>query len=160
MKVKNVFAVICSLLTGAVAGGAVIRKLENGILQDNLKKVDKFNGYYNLLNRWLSLKQEGKSIDKYFIDNEIKKIAIYGMGEIGARLYYELKDSEVELSYAIDSNSLAAYSELEVYNLEGKLPDAELIVVTAIFDFDEIESKLSEITNIKIVSLEDIVYYI
>lgn len=82
------------------------------------------------------------------------------MGEIGARLYYELKDSEIELSYAIDSNSLAAYSELEVYNLEGKLPDAELIVVTAIFDFDEIESKLSEITNIKIVSLEDIVYYI
>lgn len=160
MKGKNVFAVIGSLLTGAVVGGTVIRKLENGILQDNLKKVDKFNGYYNLLNRWLSLKQEGKSIDKYFIDNKIKKIAIYGMGEIGARLYYELKDSDIELSYAIDSNSLAAYSELEVYNLEDKLPDAELIVVTAIFDFDEIESKLSEITNIKIVSLEDIVYYI
>lgn len=73
MKGKNVFAVIGSLLTGAVVGGTVIRKLENGILQDNLKKVDKFNGYYNLLNRWLSLKQEGKSIDKYFIDNEIKK---------------------------------------------------------------------------------------
>lgn len=160
MKGKNVFAVIGSLLTGAVVGGTVIRKLENGILQDNLKKVDKFNDYYNLLNRWLSLKQEGKSIDKYFIDNKIKKIAIYGMGEIGARLYYELKDSDIELSYAIDSNSLAAYSELEVYNLEDKLPDAELIVVTAIFDFDEIESKLSEITNIKIVSLEDIVYYI
>lgn len=160
MKGKNVFAVIGSLLTGAVVGGTVIRKLENGILQDNLKKVDKFNGYYNLLNRWLSLKQEGKSIDKYFIDNKIKKIAIYGMGEIGARLYYELKDSDIELSYAIDSNSLAAYSELEVYNLEDKLPDTELIVVTAIFDFDEIESKLSEITNIKIVSLEDIVYYI
>lgn len=158
MKVKNVLAVAGSILTGAVVGGTVVQKLENTILQEKIKKVDKFKGYYNLLNQWLALKQEGKSIDKYFKDKGINKVAIYGMGEIGARLYYELKESEIELCYAIDNNSLSAYSELEIYNSEDDLPDVDVIIVTAIFDFDDIVNNLQSKVNCSIISIEEIVY--
>lgn len=160
MKKGTFLGAVLGLAAGAVTGGIVVGKLESNVLQEKMKKVDKFKGYYNLLNQWLALKQEGKSFETYFKDNGIKKIAIYGMGEIGARLYYELRESGIELCYAIDNNALSAYSELEIYNLEDELPDVEMIIVTAIFDFDEIKNSLQEKVNSRIISLEEIVYEI
>lgn len=158
MKKGTILGTVIGLAIGIVTGGGIVGKLENTILQEKIKKVDKFKGYYTLLNQWLALKQEGKSIDKYFKDKGINKVAIYGMGEIGARLYYELKESEIELCYAIDNNSLSAYSELEIYNSEDDLPDVDVIIVTAIFDFDDIVNNLQSKVNCSIISIEEIVY--
>ena len=42
---------------------------------------------FKILNKWLNLNHDGKSLQKYFDDNYIKTVAIYGMGELGKRLY-------------------------------------------------------------------------
>ena len=123
-------------------------------------RVDKFKSYYNMLNQWLLLKQEGKSLVKYFEDKGYKSIAIYGMGEIGNRLYDELKKSNIEVKYAIDKNATNTYSDIKVCELEDDLAPVDVIIVTAIFAFDEIEKKLTEVVNYPIISLEDIIYEI
>lgn len=66
------------------------------------------------------------------------------MGEIGNRLYEELKDSsKIEVKYGIDNNALDTYSELEVLSLEEytdlAADDIDVIVVTATFAFDDIK---------------------
>ena len=146
-------------VVGAVAGVVVASNLNGKQITQKSEKLDKFKGYYNLLNQWLFLKQAGKSLEEYFVKNGYKTVAIYGMGEMGNRLYDELKNSqEIEMSFAIDKNAASAYSELEVLELEDDLPQVDVIVVTATFAYEEIEKKLNERIDYPIVSLEDVVY--
>ncbi len=144
---------------GAAGAAAGVSYLKDKQIQQKGEKVDKFKGYYNMLNQWLILKQQGKSLEKYFDDNQYKTIAIYGMGEMGNRLYDELKDSGVTVKYAVDKNAATTYSELDVVDPEEATFDqVDCIVVTATFAFDEIEETLSEKVDFPVVSLEDVVY--
>ena len=114
----------------------------------------------NVLNQWLLLKNEGKSLADYFVNNSYKNIAVYGMGELGNRLIEELKSSDINVRYGIDKNVQSVYSEIEVIDLESKIENVDVIVVTAVFAFEEIENELSKRTDIPIVSLEEVIYEI
>lgn len=149
-----VFSTIAGVIAGALVGGSVTGKS----VEQKSKKVDKFRGYYNLLNQWLFLKQSGKSLEEYFEKNNYKKIAIYGMGEMGNRLYEELKNSNINIKYAIDKEAECVYSELKVVDLEEELEEVDVIVVAATFAFEEIEEKLRDQVDCMIVSLEDVVF--
>ncbi len=149
---------VLSLVTGAAAGAAAIGRMRGKTIEQKAKKVDKFKSYYNMLNQWLILKQEGKTLEKYFTDNNYKTIAIYGMGEMGNRLYDELKGTGVEVKYAIDKNAASTYSELDVIDPEEEFENVDVVVVSAIFDFDAIEEIVSEKIDCPVVSLEDVVY--
>lgn len=154
---KGLIATIAAIVGGAAGSAVTCNFLSKKVKQEE-KNVDKFKGYYNVLNKWLSLKQEGKSPEEYFLNNGYKKIAIYGMGELGNRLYDELKNSGVEVKYAIDKNIADTYSGLKVLDLEDRLEEVDVIVVTAIFAFDEIEETLHSKVDFPIISLEDVVW--
>lgn len=143
---------------GAIIGGSVMGLLESKSLDRLAEKVDKFKGYYNILNQWIVLKQEGKTLERYFIDHGYKTIAIYGMGEMGNRLYDELKNTSIKVKYAIDKNAEGTYSELKVIDIEDEYEDVDVIVVTATFAFEEISEQLKNKINFPIVSLDDVVY--
>ena len=113
---------------------------------------------FRSLNQWLLLKQEGKSLAKYFSDNEYKTIAIYGMGEMGNRLYDELKGTDITVKYAIDKEMSSIYSELEVMDPQETLEEVDAIIVSAIFAFDEIEEELSKKVSCPVISLDDVVF--
>ncbi len=157
---KKLLKTVVSTAVGGVVGVAATSHVMNKSISEKEAKIDKFKGYYNLLNEWLALKQRGESLTKYFKENNMKSIAIYGMGELGNRLYEELKNSDVEVRYAIDKNADNSFSELEVIYPSDEFAMVDAIVVTSIFAFDEIEEELTDITGIKIVSLEDVVYMI
>lgn len=154
---KSIVGLLAAVM-GVAAGAAGVNYYKNKKLAAKSKKVDKFKGYYNLLNQWLVLKNEGKKLDKYFVDAEYKTIAIYGMGELGNRLYEELRNSGVEVKYAIDKNAESTYSELDVFSLEEDLEEVDAVVVTATFDFDKIEEELANVLSYPIISLEDVIF--
>ncbi len=156
--VIKIIRFIATLAIGAVSGIYYITKLKNKDLDRISKKVNKFRGYYNVLNQWMLLKNQGKSLTEYFNDNGYTSIAIYGMGEVGNRLYEELKNSEIEVKYAIDKSAGSAYAELSVYDPEDEFDTVDTIVVTAVFDFDEIEKDLIKKTDIPVISLEEVVF--
>lgn len=150
---------VVSALLGAAAGAAGTNYLNQKTIAQKTEKVDKFKGYYNMLNQWLMLKQEGRSLEKYFVDNGYKTVAIYGMGEMGNRLYDELKDStEVTMKYAVDQNAASTYSEMDVIDKDEDYEEVDVMVVTATFAFDDIAEELSEKVDFPIVSLEDVVF--
>lgn len=115
-----------------------------------------------LMNEWMKTKQEGKHIKEYFEKNQYKSIAIYGLSYVGERLLDELKGCGLEVKYGIDKkiDSDSICMNVDVYSPENELPEVDIIVVTAVYFFDEIRDKLSEKVDCPIVSLEDILYEI
>lgn len=147
-----------AMLAGVATGAGVASEIQNGRVREKAQKVDKYKGYYSLLNQWLSLKQKKKSLERYFLKHHYQKIAVYGMGELGKRFYEECKETGLELCYAIDRNPSGAYKELDIIGMKDCFAPVDVIVVTAIFDYDEIAGALREKTKIPVVSLEDVVY--
>jgi hypothetical protein len=154
---KGTIAVFSTMI-GAVAGAIGSGYLKGKTSNEKLEKVDKFKRYYHMLNQWLMLKQENKSLEKYFIDYGYKKIAIYGMGEMGIRLFDELKETSIEIKYAIDKNGGCSYFDLDVYSLNEEFAEVDAIIVSAIFAFEEIKDDLLKKVDCPIVSLDDIVF--
>lgn len=145
---------------GAIAGiGYMAQKSieKSGIMEGRYK------AYYQLANQWLVNKNSGKNVSKYFEDNNISNIAIYGMGTLGELFYEEIKDSDVKVSYFIDKNADILYygaDDIAVISIEGiaKQEKTDAIIVTPVFDFEEIREALEEVTDIRLISLEDVVY--
>lgn len=149
-------------LLGATAGAAgafaVTTNMSGKVSREQAKKTEKFRTYYNVLNQWLMLKQEGQGIDGYFKDAGYQNIAIYGMGELGNRLLKELEGSGVTVKYCMNSDTPVMDAEFNVLENEDMLEEVDAIIVTAMFAFDEIEEKLSEDFDCPIVSLEEVVF--
>lgn len=153
------------LLTGSMCIGSIFigmsiqkRKQNNSNIES---KKDKFKDYYYMLDHWFCLNQNGESIESYFHNNNITKISIYGMGEMGQRLYHELKDSDIEIAYAVDQNADSLeIGSLEIINKDNKFEKVDAMIVTPTFAYEQICSELSDKVSFPLISLEDIIYSI
>ncbi len=115
---------------------------------------------FHIFDKWMKLKYEGKSLQKYFDDNCIETVAIYGLGALGSRLYEDLQALDVSVGYAIDRNADNINIEgLKVYTLEQQLPETDAIIITPVQFFCDIECDLDGKTDADIISLEDVVEY-
>lgn len=158
---KNIITIINSTVLGIIIGGGIHKFFFSN--KNKEKKVEgnkeKFRVYYNALKQWLTLKNRGRNLEEYFIANNYDSIAIYGMGELGNRLLEELESSQsVKVKYGIDKNASSNYSNIEIKSTEDVIEDIDLIVVSAIFDYENIKMELSQRTECLIVSLEDIIF--
>jgi hypothetical protein len=153
------------MLVGAgigIAGTHYFKKKNKNNKSKDVRGFEKYRKYYDVTNRWILLKNEGISIEKYFIDRGINSIAIYGMGELGNRLLEELKTSNsVEVKYGIDRAQGHTYIDFPIKSLKNtdeRYDDVDLIVVTAVFDMEKIRIELESKTKSEIVSLDDVVF--
>ena len=155
MKKRRIVNILITVLSGvsAVATIIVYRKMTE---KDEGSK--KLHELYMAFNRWIQLKQDGISLAEYFHDQHYKTVAIYGMKELGERLYDELTNSNISVAYVIDKNADSIYADVNVVTPDSELDTVDVIVVTAIYYFDEIEEMLSKKVSCPIVSLKDILY--
>lgn len=114
---------------------------------------------YMFMNRWLSLKQKGICMSAFFEQKGIYSIAIYGVHYMGERLYNELKESQVEVMYAIDRNTTGRGWNIPVFHPEDMLQDVGAVVITPIFDFLEIKDMLSKKLDCPMFSIEEVLFY-
>lgn len=152
-------------LLGLTAVGGVIWGAKKAIEKAN-KYESRYKYYYDMTNQWLRNKNEKRNTKEYFNNNNYSTIAIYGMGEMGNRLYEELEDTDVEVLYFIDKNAEDIYYGIDDIPVVG-LDDIErqekvnAIIVTPVYDFDSIEETLSQYEfDGDIISLEDIIFEI
>lgn len=141
-----------------VVAGIFEFKRVSKIIKEKDEKIHKFKDYYNVLNQWMKIKNEASSLEEYFKKRGYSTIAIYGMGEIGCRLYEELENTSINVSYVIDKEAESKYSSIRIIDISNKLDDVDVIVVTPIFDFENIKIALEEKTDIKVISFEDVIY--
>lgn len=156
--ISKVISVLAGGAAGAVAGSVAIGNKMNKQLKKKEDFFQKILSYYFIYNQWLSIHQQGKSLVEYFEKNGYKTVAIYGMKELGERLYDELKDSGITVKYIIDKKAESIYADVDVVSPDDDLEPVDVIVVTACYFFDSIDRKLGASVDYPVVSLEDIVY--
>lgn len=156
----HVISAVSGALIGALAAAGAIGKIL-GKSEEKIRKMsDKHLSLFLMMNQWVKVKQDGKNLSEYFEKNKYEKIAIYGLSYAGETLISELQDSSIQIAYGIDQNADSIYSDINVYSLEDSLEPVDVVVVTAITFFNEIEKKLSGKIDCPIISLEDILYEI
>ena len=120
--------------------------------------TDKFKRYYNLLIKWMQMREEKILLEDCFVNKQYYRVIIYGIGEIGELVYKELRKSEkISVVCGIDQNSNLYLEGLEIKGIDDIPINADVIVVTPVFAFEEIQEILRKKTNLNIVSLEEII---
>ncbi|MCX4366036.1 MAG: glycosyltransferase family 2 protein [Bacilli bacterium] len=123
------------------------------------KKIERLQGYYELLNKWVAVKNRRGTIDEFLISHCWKKVSIYGYGEIGKRLYEELNQSKSIRIVSIIDNSLKKSNlllDIDIYSLSDKLPEADITIITPVFAFESIKNDLKKKGVICCISIEEI----
>lgn len=115
--------------------------------------LDKFRNLYGVLNKWMFFKEQGRSLETFFLENHYKKVIIYGFAALGKHLYEELMGTSIEIVCAIDRREGLKYKSLKIINVRDVIPECDIIVVTPVYDFDNIAMQLRDKTNATIVSL-------
>ena len=151
---------ILSVLTGTIAGAVTVKRAEDKKLKKVKGYADKHLALYLMMNQWVKVKQENKSIAEYLEKNGYRQIAIYGMNYVGETLLSELANTNIQVKYAIDKNADNTYADVDILSPEDDFDNVDAVIVTPITFFDEIEETLSEKLDCPIISMEDILYEI
>lgn len=149
---------IVSAVMGAIGGMITVAKKAEREISTHRATSEKHFELFLMMNQWVKVKQEGENLSSYFRKNNYKRIAIYGLSYAGETLLEELKDSEIEVAYAIDRNADTIYSDIKVVSMDDALEDVDAIVVTAISYFDAIADELRRKKDCPILSLYTILY--
>ena len=158
-----VFCLIMGTLTGMMIVSRFVDSSVRSELDSERNLRIQYMDYYMVLNEWMAENQSGKSIVDYFEKRNITKIAIYGMTELGCRLYSDLINSNVEVICAIDRGSFCCpVPELKLINTkdimrEPKVCEVQMVVVTPFFSFQAIKKELQNDLSCQICSIKDII---
>lgn len=155
MKIK-MGRFIAGGLVGLGCGLFVSYKLIGNRLYEYQNRSDKFEQMFHLCNRWVMDKQRGRNnISDYLERHNYNTVAIYGMNYLGRTLLSELNQKQVDVRYAVDK--AVNLSEIDIYKPDDSLPNVDVMIVTAVFDFAHIKKEMAQKVGCSIVSLEDII---
>ncbi|KHD15795.1 hypothetical protein [Clostridium butyricum] len=137
--------------------------IKKDIIEQKRKK-SMYYEYYNNLNVWIKIKNSYFQIEDYIKENNINSIAIYGVGDLGTRLYEELKESSVEIKYFtdkkfIDNDGYAEYDNIPMVNIKNyeEKDSVDAIIITPFFYYESIKKDLKSFgVNVPIISLDTI----
>lgn len=151
MKGKHIMA--AAFLLGALAssGGRFLLQRRAGA-----SGQDKLGAYYDVLNKWMKMKESNQTIEERLKEKGIKTIAIYGMGDLGHHLVKDLENTDIEVKYAID-RSFLAISEIDIYEPDADMPSVDAVVITPVFDYENICVNLERKMDCPLLSIADLV---
>lgn len=115
---------------------------------------------FKMMVEWMALIQDGKSISDYITNKGIRRIAVYGVSYVGDCLIRELKNTEWELIYGIDNAENTIWTDIPVFSMNDELEDVDIVIVTAVTNYEEIQKELFDKINSEVISLEEIIYQI
>ena len=109
--------------------------------------------YYALL----QIDIHGENIAYFFKKNHYSRIAIYGWGEAGKLLYEIMTKLNISVSYVLDKKAFPKDRDIQIYQKIDDLPDADVLLVTALKAYPKIYENLYEKIRCPIYCLDDVV---
>lgn len=151
---KNVVLPVTGMALGFLIGEKCQEKQVYKLENDNAK----FYEFYDVLLQWIKVHQSGRTLADYFHKYGYRTVAIYGMKELGLALWTELQDTGVVVKYGIDNKVNKTDVDVNLFQSKDNLGEVDVIVVTAMHDYADIEMELKDKMKCPIVALNDVVY--
>ena len=127
-------------------------------IQDmNIVKTRQINRCYDV---WLNCIEQGKSVAEYFHKNNIRTVAVYGMGKLGQHLVTQLEKTDIQILYIIDRRGQKLSNEYEVKSIDDELSPVDAVILTVMGGVQDIFIELSSRIDSKLISLFEILYEI
>lgn len=120
------------------------------------KTVARYESYWRVMDKWLSLKENGKSISDVLEEKDIYNVAVYGVGMLGRHFIKELYGSSVKIVCAIDRNHIQDTFEFPVLGIGEHVPEVDAVIVTPGYDFYNIRDQLKKQGLNHIISIESL----
>lgn len=131
---------------------------EAGVEQE--KRLEKAVRLNRLLGKWVESSVKGLRIGKYLRENGMERVAIYGWGDVGKKLYQELTQCGVRTEYILDQNvRMSEIAGVEIYpplTHAHELRTVDAVIVTVLAGFQEVKELLEDLGYPKIYALENL----
>lgn len=124
---------------------------------NNKTQKNVYNRRKLLLENWEYLNKCNIDFSIYFKKYKYYNIAIYGMGEFGKRLYNQLNNGSINVSYGIDKNIKYDDYIIDIYKPIQQLPKVDAVVITVIGEYVEISELLRVKMECSIITLEEVI---
>ncbi len=134
---KNECGILHQWIALMEAAGTYCSWQDTNIMQ-TIRQMRKNSKIFRVMRNWIDLKNQGKNLSLFFSKHHYYNIAIYGMGYIGESLYYELKNSNIFVAYAIDKTAVDFKQELKIFHPNDELPRADVVIVTLVEECEEL----------------------
>ena len=126
---------------------------------DLIHEINKNQTLFQIASFWLFEIYNGKSISSYFEEKKIRSVAIYGVGILGRILILALQKTDVQIIYLIDRREFTEINNIPVIKTnDSRINEVDAIIVTPIYEFENIKTISLKDIKCKIISLEDIIY--
>jgi len=128
---------------------------------DNSIYIETLYENYNAMLQWVVAMQHNRSLADYLVSNGYKKIAVYGMNDIGNCVVREIINSmELELVYTIDQGNPKLYFDVDCYRLDDipRNDRPDVIVVALPYLYESIKDEIMAKTCCKTLSVTEIVF--
>lgn len=147
------------LVDKQIYSGEELEKIKTMIQMTLLKKIDslvKFKKMFFILNQWSIYREKRYSFVDYLSEHKISKIAIYGYGYLGKRLKGELENSSITVNFFIDKNAFFINEIIPVYTLEQSPYEIDAIIVSLVYENEEVLKRLKDKYGSKIYTINEI----
>ncbi len=135
----------------------IVRNESSGQIQ----LIEKILLNQELFNRWIYLKNLGLSLCEYFEKKGYRRVVIYGMAALGSRLLEELEKGQISVPYCVDRNPLIVdvRNRMKIIKPSDEWEKTiDVVVVTAVYSFEDIKKGLTSKVDCPIISLKDIIW--
>ncbi len=119
---------------------------------------EEYRRYLLMMNQWLILRQEGKTLGKYLMNHCYQRVAVYGMGLYGRHVVRELAGSEVHIIYGVDIKETESYMGVEIIRPTEEMKDIDLIINSSLRYADDIRESLKDKCDCEIIDLDELVF--
>ena len=112
--------------------------------------------FKRLLEKWMVLRDRKISVEKFLSKKNINTIVIYGGGIFGKHLYYELKESNIQVECFMDQNMNAGVAGVKTIIPGVDIGSVDAIIVTPIMGYKQIWECLREYYTCDIISIDSV----
>lgn len=129
---------------------------EEGYLEQE-KRMEKASSLNRMLSKWTDIYIDRQRIGDYLQDNGMRRVAVYGWGDLGRKLYRELSQCGIDVGYVLDQNVTQSGVEgLAVHRPIRDDESVDAVIVTVLGGFGDIRNLLESYGYCDILSLDSV----
>lgn len=110
---------------------------------------------YDVSYLWMRVFEKQLDIKDFFVRNNIKRVAIYGMGRLGLLLEKIINSDEVKVDYGIDRNCEKIKCNIPILSPDDKLPEVQCVIVM-VSDYEEVKDTIGFGNECRLLKIKDI----